>query len=84
MKKTIYSNENKILCTWLKEKRLKENLTIRGLAKKLDTAYSIVGKIEIGERKLSVIELIEYCEAINADPHLVIDLISKYLKQSKS
>jgi transcriptional regulator with XRE-family HTH domain len=84
MRKTIYSYEGKLLCFWLKEKRLESSLTLRELAKKLNTATSIIGKIEIGERKLDVIEWLEYCEAINADPHLVIDLISKYLKQSKS
>lgn len=68
MKKTIYSNESKILCSWLKEKRLEMPLTIRELAEKLDTAHSIIGKIEIGERKLDVVEWLQYCQALNADP----------------
>lgn len=68
MKKTIYSNESKILCSWLKEKRLEMPLTIRELAAKLDTAHSIIGKIEIGERKLDVVEWLQYCRALNADP----------------
>ncbi|SMN02332.1 hypothetical protein SPONN_861 [uncultured Candidatus Thioglobus sp.] len=43
-------------------------LTIRELAEKLDTAHSIIGKIEIGERKLDVVEWLQYCQALNADP----------------
>ncbi len=68
MKKTIYSDESKILCSWLKEKRLEVPLTIRELALKLDTAHSIIGKIEIGERKIGVVEWLQYCEALNANP----------------
>lgn len=35
----------------------------------------IVGKIETGERRLDVLEFIDYCETLNADPHAVIELV---------
>ena len=77
MKKTIYSSEVKILCAWLKEKRELSNLTMRELAKLLNTSHATVGKIELGERRLDVIEWIEYCEALNADPFECLETLVK-------
>ena len=77
MKKTIYSSEVKILCAWLKEKRELSNLTMRELAKLLNTSHATVGKIELGERRLDVIEWIEYCEALNADPFECLEALVK-------
>jgi len=75
MKKTIYSNESEILIAWLKEQRQLAGLTQRELARLLEVHHSIVGKIETGERRLDLIEFIAYCEALEAEPYLVIDLI---------
>ncbi len=80
MKKAIYSPEVKILCMWLKEKRKLSNLTIRDLAKLLDTSHATIGKIELGERRLDVIEWLQYCEALNADPAECLER----LKQGKT
>jgi len=77
MKKSIYSSEVKILCAWLKEKRELSNLTMRDLAKLLDTSHATVGKIELGERRLDVIEWIQYCEALNADPFECLESLVK-------
>ena len=75
MKRSIYSLENKTLTAWLVEQRHKADLTQRELAKRLDVHHSIVGKIETGERRLNVVEFIEYCLKIDADPHEIIDVI---------
>jgi transcriptional regulator with XRE-family HTH domain len=77
MKKAIYSSEVKILCAWLKEKRELSGLTMRDLAKKLDTSHATVGKIELGERRLDVIEWIQYCEVLNADPFECLESLVK-------
>ena len=66
--KTLYSKESKQLTAWLKERRTESDLTIRQLAAKLGWASSIVGKIEQGERRLDVVEFVQYCAALNADP----------------
>ena len=65
--KTLYSTESKQLTDWLKEKRSESGLTIRQLAAKLGWASSIVGKIEQGERRLDVVEYVQYCLALDAD-----------------
>jgi hypothetical protein len=43
----------------------------------LNVHHSIIGKIELGERRLDVIEWIEYCEALNADPFERLELLVK-------
>jgi hypothetical protein len=43
----------------------------------LNVHHSIVGKIELGERRLDVIEWIQYCEALNADPFECLESLVK-------
>lgn len=75
MKKTIYSNSSKILTQTLCDARKSAGLTIRQLAEKMGVHHSIIGKIEIGERRLDVIEFIEYCRVLNINPNEVIEKI---------
>ena len=68
MEKTIYCEEyGKLLC-WLKACRKKNGLTMRQLAKRLDVHHSWVGRVEVGERRLDVMEFIRYCKAMEVDP----------------
>jgi len=76
MKKIIYSKESELLRNWLKEKRLDVGLSIRGVADKLDIHHSILGKIETGERQVGAIELIKFCEVLNADINEIIDKLN--------
>ncbi len=77
MKKAIYSSNGNILCAWLKEQRINSDLSMRDLGEKLNLHHSIVGRIELGERRLDVIEWIQYCEALNADPFECLELLVK-------
>jgi transcriptional regulator with XRE-family HTH domain len=79
MRRSIYSNENKALTEWLVEQRQKAKLTQRELASLLDVHHSIVGKIETGERRLNVVEFVEYCLRLDANPHEIIDQIKQQL-----
>jgi transcriptional regulator with XRE-family HTH domain len=84
MKRSIYSNENKVLAAWLIEQRKKAELTQRELALLLNVHHSIVGKIETGERRLNVVEFVEYCLKLDADPHQIIDVVSEQVINSLS
>ncbi len=69
MEKTIYSDEYGNLLRWLQEKRKQKKLTMRDLAKRLDVHHSWIGRIELGERRLDVMEFFRYCTALEVDPH---------------
>lgn len=75
------SNNYAVLRAWLKARRLDAGYTIRTLAEKLGVSHSIVGKIEDGSRKLEVFEFIEYCQALDVDPHAGVDVILKSLEK---
>ena len=77
MKKSIYSSKQKRLLFWLKQQRLDKNLSMRALAEKLKCPHSFIGKVEQGERRLDVIEYIEYCKALNIDPLKGLKLVIK-------
>lgn len=75
MIKTIHSTQYQLLVNWLKENRQAQELTMRDLAKKLNMPHSFIGKVEQCERKLDVIEFINYCQALNLSPIEGIQLI---------
>jgi transcriptional regulator with XRE-family HTH domain len=64
-------------------KRHEKGLSIRALAEKLQLTHTIVGKIEHGDRKIDFIEFIEYCSALDVDPHEGVDLILSEMKTRK-
>ena len=68
MFKSLNSPENQRLISWLKQQRGAQGLSMRALAQRLDTHHSFVGKVEQGERRLDVIEFLQYCEALDASP----------------
>lgn len=76
-KKTLHSKEATRLTAWLRAKREAKGLTIRDLAKLLGWAPSIVGKIEVGERRLDVVEYLAYCQALGAKPEDGLKAIRK-------
>jgi transcriptional regulator with XRE-family HTH domain len=65
--------------SFLKIKREDAGLSNRVLGERLHTAYSLVAKVESGDRRLDVVEACKYCKEIGADPHELIDLIIKEL-----
>ena len=68
MTKTIYSANNIKLTSWLKDARESKGLTMRDLGERLQRPHSYVAKIEGCERRLDVIEFIDYCKALEESP----------------
>jgi uncharacterized protein YqiB (DUF1249 family) len=68
MFKSLYSDEYLKLRNWLKDQRQSKELSMRDLGEILEVPHSFIGKIENGERRLDVIEYLQYCEALKIKP----------------
>lgn len=75
MTKSIYSPEMIAVRSWLREKRLEQNLTMRQLAERLGRPHSFVQRIEEGDRRLDVVEFVWYCQALGIEPMLGLQII---------
>lgn len=75
--KSIYKKQYKLLIEWVVSKRLIAGLTQVELASKLNKPQSYISKIESCERRLDLIEFIDICSVIKADPTEVIELLQQ-------
>lgn len=80
-RESIHSRPYVAVRNFLKEKRLEAGLSNRKLGAELQTAYSLVAKIESGDRRLDVVEACKYCQTINVDPHELIKIILDNLNE---
>jgi len=69
---SIYSDSYQSLLGLLIEARKKAKMTQSQLADLLQKPQSFVSKYERGERRLDIIEFLEVCHQLGADPHAVI------------
>ena len=76
MSRTIQSPRHLALTAFLIEKRKKAGLTQSDVAKKLQRYQSFVATVEGGQRKIDVIELMAFAEAIGFDPREAIKRLS--------
>ena len=76
MIKSITSDKYILLITWLRDMRLKKNISMRDLAMLIDEPHQFIGKIESCERRLDVYEYIQYCHALDIDPTIGLKLLS--------
>ena len=68
MIKSIYDPQYQALLEYLKEARAKRGLTVRDVAELIDESFQFVSKIETGQRRLTVHEYVQYCQALGVDP----------------
>lgn len=64
--KSLHSPEHQALCELLIAARQKAGLTQQAVAKRLKRPQSFVAKVEGGERRFDVLELIDFLKAIEA------------------
>lgn len=64
MEKSLYTSEYKLFLEMLRAARQQVGLTQEDVASRLRATQSFVSKCERGERRLDVVELREWCEAI--------------------
>lgn len=68
MPSSFYTPESKILADFLAEKRHKVGLKQRELAERLDVPHSWVGNVEVGQRRVDMVEFFWICEALGISP----------------
>lgn len=72
MSRTLQSSRHEALRAFLVEKRKKAGLTQAAVAAKLKRYQSFVASVETGQRKVDVVELLAFAEAIGFDPREAI------------
>lgn len=77
MEKSIHSRRYQMLIVQLQSYRKLNKITQYDVAEKLGITQSQVSKIERCERRLDVLELIDYCRAINLSPANISALIAQ-------
>lgn len=75
MIKSVHHPKYQALLEYLKAARLKQGLTVRDLAVLIDEPFQFVSKVETGQRRLTVHEFVQYCEALNINPAQGIKLL---------
>jgi transcriptional regulator with XRE-family HTH domain len=68
LRKTLRTRGHHTLIGMLVAVRERAGLTQRDLAARLRRPRSFVGRMEVGERRIDVIEFIEIARALGADP----------------
>ena len=68
MNKTIYSRQNECLRATLVQMRKEAGLTQRQLAARLQREHGLVGRLELGERRLDLVEFFWICKACEVSP----------------
>jgi transcriptional regulator with XRE-family HTH domain len=63
--RSIHSDEYKLLAQMLREARTAAGLTQREVASRLEKSPSYAHKVENAEREMNVVELMDYCTALD-------------------
>jgi transcriptional regulator with XRE-family HTH domain len=83
MKKSTHTPEYDLLRAKLKAAREGADLSQRELAARLKVPHSWVAKVEIGERRIDLIEFCWFMLACGADPLVACDQLIRNLKTEK-
>ena len=70
--KALRSRRHRALCALLAAARKTAGLSQHELALRLKTSQTVIARIEIGERRIDVIEFIDLARALRIDPHEVV------------
>lgn len=74
---SIHSNKHKAVRSFFIERRKELGLSQQALAGRLNVIYSLIGKIETGDRRLDIVELVAYCNALEIEPCDILKLINR-------
>ena len=77
MGKTLGSARHKLLVDFIVSKREAAGLTQTQLAEKLGEYQSFVARLESGQRRVDVVELLDLANALEFDAKSLLDRLSK-------
>lgn len=77
MSRTLGSPRHEVLRAFLVERRKKAGLTQVEVARKLGRHQSFVATVESGQRRIDVVELLDFADAIRFDPRDLIKRMSR-------
>jgi transcriptional regulator with XRE-family HTH domain len=77
--KTIYSRQGECLRKLLIEMRRTAGLTQRQLAARLNRERNLIGRLEVGERRLDVVEFYWICKACEVKPDVAAGKLMREL-----
>ncbi len=81
MEKSVFSDEYECFRKKLVEIRTSAKLTQRQLADKMKRERSFVSRIELGERRVDILEFYWICKACGQDPKkVVLEVIAEFDK----
>jgi transcriptional regulator with XRE-family HTH domain len=80
MEKSIFTREYDVLRSLLREVRRRCGVTQVDLAARLNETQSFVSKCERGERRLDLVQLAEFCRALNLP---LIDFVQEYQQRCR-
>jgi transcriptional regulator with XRE-family HTH domain len=78
--KTIYSRQGECLRETILELRREAGLNQRQLAARLKRERNLIGRLELGERRLDVVEFYWICKACGANPEIIARKLMKKLQ----
>jgi HTH-type transcriptional regulator/antitoxin HipB len=76
MSRTLQSPKHEALRAFLVEARKKSGLTQSDVAKSLNRYQSFVASVEGGQRRIDVVEFLEFAQAIGFDPLVMLKNLS--------
>ena len=68
MKKTVHTKLSQVFCDRIRSLRDKAGMTQRDLATALGREHGMVARIELGERRVDLVEAFELFKVLGADP----------------
>jgi transcriptional regulator with XRE-family HTH domain len=70
--KSLRTRRHRALCVALKSARKSAGLSQEELASRLKTSQTVIARIEIGERRIDVIEFIDLAKVLRLDPRAML------------
>ena len=81
MTRSVFNSAYQEMLRLLTSGRKARGLTQVELAKRLKRPQSYVSKVENGDRRIDMLELIEICHAMHIDPLAIMKAVSSFMRK---